>query len=220
MAVSYRDRNMFRIFITGSSDGLGRMAGELLISQGHSVVLHARSEQRAKETHSSVPKAEAVVSGDLTSITQTREVATQVNALGEFDAVIHNAGVGYREPRRVATEDGLSHVFAVNRARALHPDCADPKAKATGLPKFGSPSEWQSVAGRPYLGAPRMARSTGLLRYQASRRAFGFCDCQTLVYVSQTRSNQDGSPLKWVDEARQMICRLDAKHRREARSEQ
>jgi NAD(P)-dependent dehydrogenase (short-subunit alcohol dehydrogenase family) len=27
--------------------------------------------------------------------------------------VIHNAGVGYREPRRL-TEDGLEHVFAVN----------------------------------------------------------------------------------------------------------
>lgn len=108
------DEIMPRIFITGSSDGLGRMAGELLISQGHSVVLHARKEQRAQQTQRSVPKAEAVVIGDLTSIAQTREVAAQVNVLGEFDAVIHNAAVGYREPRRLLTEDGLSHVFAVN----------------------------------------------------------------------------------------------------------
>jgi hypothetical protein len=28
--------------------------------------------------------------------------------------VIHNVGVGYREPRRIATADGLPHVFAVN----------------------------------------------------------------------------------------------------------
>jgi len=28
--------------------------------------------------------------------------------------VIHNAGVGYREPLRIVTEDGLCHVFAVN----------------------------------------------------------------------------------------------------------
>src|SRR5882724_3823099 len=105
---------MSRIFITGSSDGLGRMAGELLISQGHSVVLHARSEQRAAETKKAVPKAEAVVIGDLISIAQTRKVAEQVTAFGSFDAVIHNAGVGYKEPRRIATEDGLPHVFAVN----------------------------------------------------------------------------------------------------------
>jgi NAD(P)-dependent dehydrogenase (short-subunit alcohol dehydrogenase family) len=35
---------MSRVFITGSSDGLGRMAAQLLIEQGHSVVLHARNE--------------------------------------------------------------------------------------------------------------------------------------------------------------------------------
>jgi NAD(P)-dependent dehydrogenase (short-subunit alcohol dehydrogenase family) len=32
----------------------------------------------------------------------------------QYDAVIHNAGVGYREPRRIRTDDGLEHVFAVN----------------------------------------------------------------------------------------------------------
>jgi NAD(P)-dependent dehydrogenase (short-subunit alcohol dehydrogenase family) len=37
-----------------------------------------------------------------------------VNKLGRFDAVIHNAGIGYRERTRVETEDGLPHVFAVN----------------------------------------------------------------------------------------------------------
>ena len=61
-----------------------------------------------------VSGAEAVVVGDLSSIAQTRKVAEQVNALGAFDAVIHNAGIGYREPQRIATEDGLPHVFAVN----------------------------------------------------------------------------------------------------------
>ena len=105
---------MARVFITGSSDGLGQMAAQLLIEQGHSVVLHARSEQRGNEALAAVPGAESVVIGDLTSIAQTRDVAEQVNRLGSFDAVIHNAGVGYREPRRIATEDGLPHVFAVN----------------------------------------------------------------------------------------------------------
>jgi NAD(P)-dependent dehydrogenase (short-subunit alcohol dehydrogenase family) len=105
---------MARVFITGSSDGLGRMAAQLLIQQGHSAVLHARNQQRGKEALAAVPGAETVVIGDLTSIAETRKVAEQVNALGAFDAVIHNAAIGYREPRRIATEDGLSHVFAVN----------------------------------------------------------------------------------------------------------
>jgi NAD(P)-dependent dehydrogenase (short-subunit alcohol dehydrogenase family) len=103
-----------RVFITGSSDGLGRMAARLLVEQGHGVVLHARNESRGREALAAVPGAETVVIGDLTSIAQTRSVADQVNHLGVFDAVIHNAGMGYREPRRLVTEDGLPQVFAVN----------------------------------------------------------------------------------------------------------
>ena len=105
---------MARVFITGSSDGLGRMAAQLLISQGHAAVLHARNQKRADEALAAVPGAEGIVTGDLASIAQTKSVAEQVNALGPFDAVIHNAAVRYQEPRRIATADGLPHVFAVN----------------------------------------------------------------------------------------------------------
>lgn len=105
---------MSRVFITGSSDGLGRMAARLLIEQGHGVILHARNQERGQQAMAGLPGAEGVVIGDLTSVAQTRDVAEQVNGLGAFDAVIHNAGVGYREPRRIATEDGLPQVFAVN----------------------------------------------------------------------------------------------------------
>ena len=105
---------MARIFITGSSDGLGQMAARLLIEQGHAVVLHARNQARAGDAAAALPRAEAVVVGDFASIRQVRDVADQVNALGAFDAVIHNAAVGFRERRRIETEDGLAHVFAVN----------------------------------------------------------------------------------------------------------
>jgi NAD(P)-dependent dehydrogenase (short-subunit alcohol dehydrogenase family) len=105
---------MARVFITGSADGLGQMAARLLVEKGHQVVLHARNEERGKQAMSAVPGAKSVVLGDLSSLAQTRDVAAQVNALGSFDAVIHNAAVGYQEPRRIATEDGLPHVFAVN----------------------------------------------------------------------------------------------------------
>jgi len=105
---------MVRVFITGSADGLGKMTAQLLVEQGHSVVLHARNDARGMEAQNGVPGAESVVIGDLSSIRQTRGVAEQVNALGSFDAVIHNAGVGYRQARRVVTEDGLPNEFAVN----------------------------------------------------------------------------------------------------------
>jgi NAD(P)-dependent dehydrogenase (short-subunit alcohol dehydrogenase family) len=105
---------MSRILITGSSDGLGLMAAQILVEDGHQVTLHARNDARAADARRSLPRAEAVVIGDLSSIAETRQVAEQANALGKYDAVIHNAGIGYRESRRVETEDGLSHLFAIN----------------------------------------------------------------------------------------------------------
>jgi NAD(P)-dependent dehydrogenase (short-subunit alcohol dehydrogenase family) len=105
---------MARVLVTGSADGLGQMAARLMVADGHRVVLHARSSERASEALAAVPGAETAVVGDLSSIRQTRDVADQVNGLGAFDAVIHNAGIGYRERRRIETVDGLPHVFAVN----------------------------------------------------------------------------------------------------------
>jgi NAD(P)-dependent dehydrogenase (short-subunit alcohol dehydrogenase family) len=108
---------MSRIFISGSSTGLGMMAAKLLDSQGHEVVLHARSDARASDAHRELPRAKAIVTGDVETIAGAREVAAKVNALGRFDAVIHNAAVGYREGHRV-TADGLPHVFAINTLSA------------------------------------------------------------------------------------------------------
>jgi NAD(P)-dependent dehydrogenase (short-subunit alcohol dehydrogenase family) len=105
---------MARIFITGSSDGLGLMAGKLLIEQGHEVVLHGRNEARRRDALAAAPGAQSAVSGDLSTVAGTTSVADEVNRLGRFDAVIHNAGIGYREPRRVETERGVPSVFAVN----------------------------------------------------------------------------------------------------------
>ena len=105
---------MSRVFITGSSDGLGLMAGQLLAADGHSVTLHARNQSRAGDTRAALPQADGVVIGDLSSIAGMRQAAAQANASGRFNAVIHNAGIGYREARRVRTEDGLAQVFAVN----------------------------------------------------------------------------------------------------------
>jgi NAD(P)-dependent dehydrogenase (short-subunit alcohol dehydrogenase family) len=104
---------MSKIFITGSADGLGQMAAALLIKQGHEVILHARNEQRGQEAISQVSGAAGVLIADLSSIEETKNLASQANAAGKFDAVIHNAGV-YRVSDKDRTIDGLPLVFAVN----------------------------------------------------------------------------------------------------------
>jgi NAD(P)-dependent dehydrogenase (short-subunit alcohol dehydrogenase family) len=96
---------MATIFITGSADGLGQLAAKALIAQGHKVVLHARNEKRGQEALDRVPGAESVVTADLASIEETKQLASKVNALGKFDAVIHNAGL---------YQASAEEIFAVN----------------------------------------------------------------------------------------------------------
>ena len=156
---------MARVFITGSADGLGQIAARRIVADGHRVVLHARNDKRAKEALAAVPGAETAVAGDLSSIAECRKIAEQVNALGAFDAVIHNAGVGYRERRRIATADGLAHVFAVNTLAPYILTALIRKPKrlvylSSGMHRSGDPSlkdlTWSS---RPWDGSSAYADS-------------------------------------------------------------
>jgi NAD(P)-dependent dehydrogenase (short-subunit alcohol dehydrogenase family) len=88
---------MARIFITGSADGLGYLAAKKLTDEGHSVVLHARNAVRGEDAFRKVLAAENVLTADLASIEETKKLAAAVNAMGNFDAIIHNAGV-YNQP--------------------------------------------------------------------------------------------------------------------------
>lgn len=104
---------MARFFITGSSDGLGSLTAQRLIKQGHSVVLHARSAQRAEDARKACPGSDAVLVADLSSIEETKRLAAEANKLGPFDAVVHNAGLftGYE---KVPGKSGLPSLFTVN----------------------------------------------------------------------------------------------------------
>jgi len=150
---------MTRVLVTGSTDGLGLMAARLLVADGREVTLHGRNETRVSEAMEDVPGARNAVIGDLSSISGMRQVAEQANAFGRYDAVIHNAGIGYREPRRIETADSLSHVFAVNvLAPYLLTALMTPPDRlvylSSGMHRGGNPDlsdlQW---AGRPWNGS-------------------------------------------------------------------
>ncbi|KHK59512.1 daunorubicin C-13 ketoreductase [Burkholderia sp. A9] len=103
---------MARIFITGSTDGLGCAAAATLIDEGHQVLLHARSQARASAVSDLAGHAMGVIVGDLASRVETRRIADRVNAIGRMDAVIHNAGA-YLSGRNT-TVDGHAGTLAVN----------------------------------------------------------------------------------------------------------
>lgn len=82
-----------RVFITGSADGLGHAAAKTLLAQGHDVVVHVRSQARLPAVKELVDQGAVATIGDLSDLAQIRDLASQVNAIGRMDAVIHNAGV-------------------------------------------------------------------------------------------------------------------------------
>lgn len=105
---------MARIFITGSADGLGHLTAKELVAQGHNVVLHARNAERGKEVLNKIPGAEAVLTADLSNMEETKGLAAKVNALGRFDAVIHNAGVYSQHSRSQTKKEFHETLFMVN----------------------------------------------------------------------------------------------------------
>ena len=107
---------MSRIFITGSSQGIGAECARQLISLGHEVVVHGRDEARAAAALEANPGALASVAGELASIAETTALAAAANAYGPYDVAIHNAGIGGGGPRaeRVETADGLERIFHTN----------------------------------------------------------------------------------------------------------
>jgi len=125
---------MGRYFITGSSDGLGSLAALRLIALGHAVVLHARNAQRATDAASACPGSVAVVIGDLTSLAETKALASAANAHGPYDGVVHNAGL-YR---------AASGIFEVNTLAPYVLTCLMAKPKrlvylSSGLHQTGQP---------------------------------------------------------------------------------
>lgn len=84
---------MASILITGSSDGLGRLAAQALLAGGHDVIVHARNLARLSACQDLLDAGARGVHGDLSDQDEVRGIAEQVNRLGQPGSVIHNAGV-------------------------------------------------------------------------------------------------------------------------------
>jgi NAD(P)-dependent dehydrogenase (short-subunit alcohol dehydrogenase family) len=156
---------MPRVLVTGSADGLGRLAAQRLVERGHAVVLHARSAARAQEARAAVPGAAAALVGDLSSLEDVRALAEAARAAGPFDAVIHNAGV-YHPPNRDPA--ALGTIFTVNVLAPYLLTALVPAGRLVYL------SSGLHRSGDPALPGPR----ADLRRWAASR---SYADSKLLV---------------------------------------
>ena len=106
------------ILITGSTDGIGLETAKMLVSKGHTILLHGRNPKKleaAEKSLSNVSKG-GRVEGYRADLSRLANVESLAEAVAEnhptLDVLINNAGV-YKTPDTV-TPDGLDVRFAVN----------------------------------------------------------------------------------------------------------
>ena len=198
-----RESGVSRVLITGSTDGLGLMAARLLAHDGHDVTLHARNDTRAGDARDALPEgAEAVLIGDLTlTIEGMRSVAASRQAgWPATNAIIHNAAVGYREPSRIETADGLAHVFAVNVLAPYLLTALIALIRPARLVYLSSGMHrgGDTVSGRPPVGPPGPGTARGRTPtascWTSFSRSRSPADGPTCC---PTRSNPAGSRRRW-----------------------
>ena len=109
------------ILITGSTDGIGKLAALNLAKAGHQVYLHGRDTDKLDSV---IMEVKAVATGaatnnidgfvaDLSDLNTVRDMAAEVNnKLAKLDVLINNAGI-YTTSSPV-TKDGLDVRFVVN----------------------------------------------------------------------------------------------------------
>jgi NAD(P)-dependent dehydrogenase (short-subunit alcohol dehydrogenase family) len=106
------------ILVTGATSGIGQEAAHELAAQGARVIVAGRSEEKARQTVSSIRSATGnknvdYLLADLASLEEVRRLAAQVDErYDRLDVLINNAGAVFL--RREESVDGYEMTFAVN----------------------------------------------------------------------------------------------------------
>jgi NAD(P)-dependent dehydrogenase (short-subunit alcohol dehydrogenase family) len=193
-----------RVWVTGSADGIGQAAAAAMVADGHDVVLHARSEARARQASAAVPGAIGAIAGDLGSLEEIRAAAEAAAGYGPFDAVIHNAGIMMDDVSpRPGTVDGLEETFAVNVVApylltALMPPAGRLVYLSSGMHLSGRPTDDWQWERRPYRGTQAYSDSklavTALAFAVAARRPDTLSNAVDPGWV-RTRMGGAGAPV-------------------------
>lgn len=88
-----------KILITGSTDGIGKIAAELLAEKGHQILIHGRNDQKLKDVLASLQSISPNTKhysyqADLSQLNHVESLAEEVSTNhSQIDVLINNAGV-------------------------------------------------------------------------------------------------------------------------------
>lgn len=107
-----------RHLVTGATSGVGRATAWRLASEGVSVLIHARSEEKGRPVLEEIRRETgsgrlALVTADFAHLDQVRALAGRIAELApKLDVLVNNAGLV--QERKVLTEDGFELTLQVN----------------------------------------------------------------------------------------------------------
>lgn len=101
------------ILITGATDGIGLLTAKGLAQDGHTVILHGRSDEKLQAAARQVGGKPETFRADLSRLDEVTAMADTVLSVHDrLDVLINNAGV--LKTSRPKTDDGLDVRFVVN----------------------------------------------------------------------------------------------------------
>ncbi|MGC3978346.1 MAG: SDR family NAD(P)-dependent oxidoreductase [Paludibacteraceae bacterium] len=107
------------IFITGATNGIGKITAKELAKQGHIVIIHGRSSEKTKAVCEEI-KAETgnpnvdFLLADLFLLAEVRKLAEAFKQkYDRLDILINNAGGVFGKERQL-TKEGIEQTFALN----------------------------------------------------------------------------------------------------------
>ena len=103
-----------RIFVTGSTRGIGRATAELIHTRGGEVIWHGRRQSEAMSA-AATTGGRLAVAGDLADRAECRRIAEDV---GEIDVLINCAGIFEQTPIAETSEALWDRTIAVNLTAA------------------------------------------------------------------------------------------------------
>lgn len=107
-----------KIFITGSTDGIGKLAATELAKEGHAVILHGRNSEKLESVLTEVQEAtgNTEITGytaDLSDLNAVHEMTQKIKQdFLQLDVLINNAGVFLSKSPRL--ENGMDLRLVVN----------------------------------------------------------------------------------------------------------
>jgi 3-oxoacyl-[acyl-carrier protein] reductase len=102
-----------KVLVTGGSSGIGHDVARLLVEQGAKVAISGRNEARLRDAAKAL--GVTAVPGDVSvEADAVRMVRGTIDAFGDYNVLVNNAGIGDFAPLLETTADDMRRVWEVN----------------------------------------------------------------------------------------------------------